>query len=104
MQPLSWDPERDGPLSEAALRAKLEGLGYRCTRFDYTPGTFFARHAHDVDKMDAVLSGRFLLRMQGASVVLGPGDALAVPAGVPHSAEVVGEETVVSLDGVRPRP
>jgi quercetin dioxygenase-like cupin family protein len=100
LEVLRWDAGRDGELSEASLRRKLEALGYRCTRFDYPPGTFFARHTHGVDKMDAVLSGRFLIRVAGKSVILGPGDMLAVPAGLAHSAEVLSAEPVVSLDGV----
>ena len=33
----------DGPLSEAALRAKLEALGYRVARYTYEPGTGLSR-------------------------------------------------------------
>lgn len=97
-----WDPQRDGPLSEAALRAKLEARGYRVTRYVYPPGTYFPPHAHDVDKIDAVLAGRFALTIAGERVVLEAGDLAAVPAGVVHDAEVLGEEPVVSLDAVRP--
>lgn len=96
-----WKPERDGPLTEQALRRKLEGLGYRVARYDYPPGTRFAVHAHEADKIDAVLSGRFRVTMEGRSVVLEAGDAVFVPRGAPHSAEVAGEETVVSLDATR---
>ncbi|MFQ5458900.1 MAG: cupin domain-containing protein, partial [Myxococcota bacterium] len=46
-------------------------------------------------------SGRFRMTMNGASVVLGAGDCLAVPRGTVHSAEVVGDEPVVSLDAIR---
>jgi hypothetical protein len=31
----------DGPLSENSMRRKLEQLGYRVTRYIYSPGTFF---------------------------------------------------------------
>lgn len=96
-----WSDEADGPLDEQALRGKLERRGYRVTRYVYPPGTTFPSHTHGVDKIDAVLSGRFRMSMQNHSVVLGPGDCLAVPRGVAHSAEVVGEEPVVSLDAVR---
>jgi mannose-6-phosphate isomerase-like protein (cupin superfamily) len=54
-----------------------------------------------VDKIDAVLAGRFRMTMLGESVVLERGDCLAVPQGVLHSAEVVGDAPVVSLDAVR---
>jgi quercetin dioxygenase-like cupin family protein len=96
-----WNTETDGRLTESALRGKLEGRGYRVTRYVYPPGSYFQEHSHDVDKIDAVLSGRFLLRMRGQSVVLEAGDALVVSKGVVHSAQVVGDEPVVSLDAVR---
>ena len=97
----SWDVERDGALSERALREKLERKGYRVSRYVYPPGTYFADHTHEVDKIDAVVSGRFRLTLEGESVVLEAGDAIEVPRGVVHSAEVVGDEPVVSLDAVR---
>ena len=98
---LHWNPSLDGRLTEAALRAKLERLGYSVTRYVYQPGTVFPDHSHGVDKMDAVVSGRFRMVMEGLEAILEAGDMLAVPAGVVHSAEVVGDKPVVSLDGVR---
>ena len=96
-----WDPERDGVLSEATLRRKLERRGYRVARTVYPPGTDFPPHAHDVDKIDAVLSGRFRMRIGAEEAILGAGDCLFVPRGAEHSAAVLGEEPVVSLDATR---
>jgi mannose-6-phosphate isomerase-like protein (cupin superfamily) len=96
-----WDTKADGPLTEVALCRKLEQRGYRVTRYVYPPGTVFPEHSHNVDKIDAVMSGRFRMTRQGKSVVLGSGDCLAIARGVIHSAEVVGNEPVVSLDAVR---
>ena len=96
-----WDSDQDGPLSETALRAKLEIRGYQVRRYVYPPGTVFPPHRHEVDKIDAVLSGRFQMDMQAQTFVLEAGDCLAVPRGVIHSAEVVGEQPVISLDAVR---
>jgi len=98
---IRWDAKRDGPFSEAALRRMIEAEGYRVSRYVYPPGTRFDDHTHDVDKIDAVVSGRFRMTMGGKSVVLEAGDSLAVPRGVVHNAEVVGEEEVVSLDATR---
>ena len=92
-----WDAAR-GELNERNLRRRLESEGYSVNRYDYPPGTFFPDHTHGFDKKDAVLRGRFLIRAAGREFLLGPGDAIAVPAGTPHSAEVIGNETVVSLD------
>jgi quercetin dioxygenase-like cupin family protein len=96
-----WDAERDGNLTEAALRRKLESLGYRVTCYTYPPGTYFPFHTHSVDKMDAVLSGRFRIGMGGESAVLEAGDFVSVPANIEHEAEVVGSEPVISLDAVK---
>ncbi len=96
-----WDTERDGPLSEQAMREKLEALGYGVARYVYPPGTYFPDHTHDIDKMDAVLSGRFRMTILNESAILEAGDCLKVPAGTVHSAEVIGDEPVVSLDATR---
>jgi hypothetical protein len=61
-----WDAERDGKLSEAALREKLASLGYESARYAYSPGAYLSWHTHSVDKMDAVLSGRLRITMAGA--------------------------------------
>jgi len=97
----TWDPPRDGPLTEAAMRRKLEQRGYRVVRYVYPPGTVFDDHTHTIDKMDGVLSGRFRMRMHGTEVILQAGDCLSVPRGTVHSAEVIGDEPVVSLDATK---
>jgi mannose-6-phosphate isomerase-like protein (cupin superfamily) len=96
-----WDRQKDGEPTEPVLRRRLEARGYRVARYVYPPGTVFVTHTHEEDKIDAVVSGRFLLSMSGEDVVLDAGDALEVPRQTPHRAEVVGEEPVVSLDAVR---
>jgi mannose-6-phosphate isomerase-like protein (cupin superfamily) len=96
-----WDPARDGPFSEAALAVKLRARGYRVSRYVYPPGTTFPDHTHAIDKIDAVVSGRFRMTMGRRAVVLEAGDCLAVPRGAVHRAEVVGDEPVVSLDATR---
>ena len=98
-----WDPEIDGELTEKALRRKLEAEGYSVGRYVYSPGTHFPEHTHGVDKIDAVLSGQFELIVSGERAVLGPGDWIAVPRGVRHTATVLGDDPVVSLDAVKNR-
>jgi mannose-6-phosphate isomerase-like protein (cupin superfamily) len=95
-----WDAAA-GPPTEAAMCANLTARGYRCTVYVYPPGTRFPDHAHDVDKIDGVLSGQFRIVMDGKTFLLGAGDLLAVPRGCVHSAEVVGDVPVVSVDAAR---
>ena len=83
--------------SGKTLRAEIND---RLARYTYPPGTCFAPHTHGVDKIDGVLSGRFRMTIQGKTLILEAGEMLAVPKGALHSAEVVGDAPVVSLDGI----
>lgn len=96
-----WDEERDGPFSEQALQRKLEERGYDVSRYVYPPGTRFSDHTHPMEKIDAVVSGRFRLVLEGEEAVLEAGDCIVVPEGAVHSAEVVGDQPVVSFDATR---
>ena len=96
----AWKSEWGEP-SEARLRERLEAEGYSVARYEYPPGTYFPDHTHPQEKKDAVVSGRFRICIKGREFILGPGDLIRVPAGAVHSAEVVGEEAVVSLDAVK---
>jgi quercetin dioxygenase-like cupin family protein len=96
-----WKEARDGRLDEQALKKKLEARGYSVQRYVYPPGTYFPPHAHELDKIDAVLEGRFRIAIGDDDHVLEAGDAVAIPAGTLHSAEVIGDEPVVSLDATK---
>lgn len=102
MKLYQWNPEADGPCSEAALINKLEKMGYQCTCYTYPKGTIFPEHSHNLDKIDAVLKGQLKITMAGTSLVLHAGDYVFIAHGTRHSAEVVGDEAVVSIDAVRP--
>ena len=95
-----WDPAW-GPVSEQAMRQQLEAAGYAVSRYCYAAGTFFPAHTHSVQKRDTVLSGKLRITWDGGSVVLERGDMIDVPAGASHSAEVVGDESVLSLDATK---
>jgi len=100
LTPQRWNVA-DGPLTEAALRAKLEARGYRVAKYVYEPGTIFPDHKHEADKIDAVLSGCLRLGRRGHMKGLGPGDWIEIRRGTIHNAAVMGSEPVVSLDAVR---
>ncbi len=95
-----WQASNDGKLNAATLRRKLENAGYTVSTYTYPPGTSFPIHTHGVDKCDAVLSGRFKISCGEHAVVLEAGDMMFVPAGLEHAAEVLGDEPVISLDGI----
>lgn len=96
-----WDPAW-GPFTEAAMRKRLEAEGYSVSRYTYPPGTYFSEHTHPIDKKDTVIRGRLKITSAGKEFVLEAGDLVEIPAGAPHTAEVLGSETVVSFDATRP--
>jgi len=101
MEIIHWNALQDGRFTEQALREKLEALGYQVSRYTYPPGTYFPDHTHTIDKIDAVVSGRFRISTPKGVAILEEGDALTVPRGTLHSAEVIGTEPVISLDATR---
>jgi len=97
-----WDQSKWGPLSEENLRRKLLAEGYSSVvRYLYPMGTVFSDHTHSTDKKDSVLEGEFLITLEGKEFLLHAGDSIEVPAHSVHSAQVVGEKAVVSLDAVK---
>ena len=96
-----WNEAIDGPFSEAALRKKLEAAGYLVARRAYPAGTTLPDRVHQVDQIDAVVSGRFRMVVAGHLAMLGPGEWVEVARGVRHSATVIGDEPVIGLDAMR---
>jgi len=97
---IHWNPQW-GPVSEEAMAARLRAEGWQVSKYHYPAGTYFPWHTHAEHKKDAVVRGRLRIGWEGGSAVLEPGDMIEIPAGTRHSAEVVGAETVMSLDATR---
>ena len=89
-------------MTERRMRRLLELEGFEVAVYAYRRGTVFDWHAHAQDKCDAVVSGTLRVEIDaGESFDLGAGERIYVPAGLRHRAEVVGETTVISLDGTK---
>ena len=91
----------DGPLTEKSMMRVLESEGYEVVVYAYRAGTAFPEHSHSREKCDAVLQGTLRVTIAGVLLYLKRGNRLYIPAGTRHSAEVVGEETVLALDGTK---
>jgi quercetin dioxygenase-like cupin family protein len=95
-----WDSS-DGPLTEKRMMGLMESEGYEVASYAYREGTVFGPHEHAQDKCDGVVQGVLRVTVGNQTYDLGAGDRLYLPAGTRHSALVVGNETVLSLDGTR---
>jgi quercetin dioxygenase-like cupin family protein len=95
-----WDPRRDGPFNESALRHKMEARGYRVSERMYPPGAIAAAQSIDEERLDAVASGLLKVTLDGESAILTAGDMVYVPRGAVRRVEVVGPSAVHCLEAV----
>jgi quercetin dioxygenase-like cupin family protein len=90
-------PESAGQITINKIRARLEQEGLRPTRFEMVPGDVYGDHAHPEAEIRWVVSGRMRVLVNQEELILEPGDRLDLAANVVHSADVFGEEVVVTL-------
>ena len=89
----------DKPI-EAAERRRVIGDKVMISHITLRRGAHVPTHAHENEQFSSVLSGRlrFGIGAEGSAerrdVVVGPGEVIHLPSGVPHSADAV-EDTVV---------
>lgn len=55
-------------------------------------------HDHPFDQLALILDGTAQFDLDGAAHVVGPGELLYIPAGVPHTARVIGDVAVLNVD------
>ena len=93
---IRW-PESAGQITINKIRARLEQEGLSPTRFEMVPGDAYSDHAHPETEIRWVVSGRMRILVNHEEIILEPGDRLDLAANVVHSADVFGEEVVVTL-------
>jgi quercetin dioxygenase-like cupin family protein len=97
--------------SDAPAEAVLPGIERRVVHGDlqsmvqylYAPGSVFPRHAHPEEQITLVVRGRIRFDFDGSSVELGPGEVAVIPGGMPHGAEVIGDDEVETYNALSPR-
>ena len=90
-------PESAGQITINKIRARLEQEGLSPYRFEMVPGDVYGDHAHPEAEIRWVVSGRMRILVNQEELILEPGDRLDLAANVVHSADVFGEEVVVTL-------
>ena len=89
-------PASELKLTEAVPGAMFWGVKQThsmLTYFELEPGARFEEHRHEAEQITLVLLGRLVFEVGGREYTLGPGDVIAVPGNVPHSARVLDEPT-----------
>lgn len=72
-------------LAKATLVGEAEGApNFAMRRFTLDPGTTVPRHTNDVEHVQYVLTGEYVVGMAGTEYTVSAGDSLLVPAGEIH--------------------
>lgn len=98
-----WDSRREGPLTESALRQKIQTRGYQVSARLYPPDTVVASQPVDRERLDAVAAGVLRVTIDGETAILTAGDMVLVPRGSDRRVEVVGSSPVHCLEAVYER-
>jgi quercetin dioxygenase-like cupin family protein len=93
-----WDPRRDGPVTEAALRHKIASRGYEVSMFAWPAGTVVPAQVQPQERVDGVVAGVVKITLDGESAILTAGDIVYVPRGCVRRMEVVGAHTAHCID------
>lgn len=70
--------------------------------FEIEPGATVAEHDHPHEQTGFVYEGELTFLVDGEEVLVGPGDAYAIPGGQPHGVENRGEGVVRGVDVFSP--
>ncbi|MGH3640279.1 MAG: cupin domain-containing protein [Mycobacterium sp.] len=55
------------------------------------------REVHPMEQIDVILTGRMKYVVDGKELVMGPGEALGIPGGIPHSAVALEDTTMIEV-------
>lgn len=119
-------PAEAGQVTINKIRARMEQEGLSPSRFDMVPGDSYPDHSHPDAEVRWVVSGNMRVKIrEGArggtrcsqlqrvvspgaggceykeEIILRPGDRLELAPNVVHSADVAGDEVVVTLGASR---
>jgi len=93
MQHIKVYRKNDLPLKPAVCGAKMWAVGLKkamLTYFEMAPNTQFPVHAHEAEQITLVLEGELTFACEGKTVTLKPGEVIAFPSNVMHSAKTGG--------------
>lgn len=98
MKKHNWDAIEKEQLSPTFSRQVIHSDSMTVARVYLAKGCSVPEHSHPNEQISIIYEGslRFVFAPDGREVVVGPGDALQIPANLPHGA--VALEDTVAMD------
>lgn len=97
-----WGADEPRVLSQDCSIWSAPGESVHLLKMRLRAGVAFAEHNHDAEQITSVLSGALEFTLAGEVTVLYAGDTVVVPSNVRHSAKVVSEEDVFTVEAFSP--
>lgn len=98
-----WGDLDSETVTEGLERQVVHGDRQTMVRYVYQPGSVFPDHRHVEEQITVVLSGRIRFTVGKERFECGPGSCAVIPGGMPHSADVIGDQVVETLNAYSPR-
>lgn len=98
----TWDKRPFKTLPGGVRRKVISTDKVMVVKYLYDPGAVFPEHSHTQEQMVVVEKGEIIFDVAGRSYPMGPDSVLVIPGSVPHSAHVVGEAQVESINIFHP--
>ncbi len=98
-----WDELESDFITPSYSQGKgpaVKGAKIEVARMHYPAGTIAKPHAHPNEQVQAVLKGRAKYRVGGEEKVLGPGEAVLIPANTEHAVEILEDLEVINCKDV----
>ncbi|MBT3350308.1 MAG: cupin domain-containing protein [Nitrospinaceae bacterium] len=97
-QKFSWDEMPAEQVTDTFSRKMIVGVKEMLCWLELKPGCVVPEHAHENEQISHVLKGHLRFVVDGETIEIGPGESLLIPPNARHSAEVLGDETVLDYD------
>ena len=98
-----WADSPEEPVVAGVTRQRLDAQHMTVLRYRYQPGARFPAHSHPEEQVVLVMSGQIEFAVADRTVRAGAGSVLVIPPSVVHSARVIGEELVDTINVLSPR-
>ncbi len=89
-----WTDLPTKAITESIGRKYFTGDRVTVARFELKRGGVVPRHAHENEQVSCVLSGSLKFQFDEREVIVGAGEVMQIPGGIPHAVTVL-EDTLV---------
>lgn len=102
MQDLHWGSIESESPYPGIHRQTVHGENQTMVRYLYYEGAVFPTHHHPQEQITIVMTGTIEFTIGDRIVELQAGGIAVIPPNIPHSARVIGDETVESFNTLSP--